>query len=323
MWRSCALVCPFLDGWVVVILTPQPLHHFLLIYIEFWGINLGKIGESEGPAMKPSREGNCSLLRIDLHITQQWILISCHNDICIFNHMLEGLICLLTLNLHFQKAPVHLVHCQHRPNPLTECLSKYSLCLHTDSLHTIYNHQCTICDAKSSSHLRWEIHMPRWIYQVDEIIAAILLSMVILQCRIRHLIIQWNPCRLDGDASLCLICPCIHEPHITSHLLGNDTSSSNKWIRQGWFSWKAACRCTAPCKWLLSMITFNTKPVPIKHPKDLHCWISLQQYTIWEMKTNYIPWSTWAITDIFLILCFLSIISRNSSEVNFTCNHHD
>jgi hypothetical protein len=26
---------------------------------------------------------------------------------------------------------------------------------------------------------------------------------------------------------------------------------------------------------------------------------------------------------MFLMLCFLSIIRRNSSEVNFTCNHHD
>ena len=31
-----------------------------------------------------------------------------------------------------------------------------------------------------------------------------------------------------------------------------------------------------------------------------------------------IPWSTWAITDMFLMLCFLSMMARSISVVNFT-----
>lgn len=36
----------------------------------------------------------------------------------------------------------------------------------------------------------------------------------------------------------------------------------------------------------------------------------------------YVPWSTWAMTDMLRILCFLSIIARSSSAENFTCRAH-
>ena len=36
-------------------------------------------------------------------------------------------------------------------------------------------------------------------------------------------------------------------------------------------------------------------------------------------EDHYLPWSTWAITDMLRMLFFLSMMPRSSSVVNFTC----
>ena len=60
------LLGPLLGLGVKKVVAPQLLHHLHLICAKLLGIDLGEGCEGEGPAMKTSAEGNCTLLWVHL-----------------------------------------------------------------------------------------------------------------------------------------------------------------------------------------------------------------------------------------------------------------
>ena len=52
-------------------------------------------------------------------------------------------------------------------NALLERLTQHGLCLHSTTLNTIDDNQCTIGDTKCCCHFRREVNMPRGVDEVD------------------------------------------------------------------------------------------------------------------------------------------------------------
>ena len=78
------LLGPLLGLRVKEVVTPQLLHHLDLVSAKLLGVNLGKRGQGEGPAMETSAEGDSSLL---------WVHLECHEEVCqalCGNHMSSG-----------------------------------------------------------------------------------------------------------------------------------------------------------------------------------------------------------------------------------------
>lgn len=60
------LLGPLLSLAIKEVVTPKLLHHFDFISAKLLGVNLGKGGQGEGPAVQASTEGHCALLRVHL-----------------------------------------------------------------------------------------------------------------------------------------------------------------------------------------------------------------------------------------------------------------
>ena len=60
------LLGPLLGLGIKEVVAPQLLHHLDLVSAELLGIDLGKRCESEGPTVKTSTEGDCSLFWVNL-----------------------------------------------------------------------------------------------------------------------------------------------------------------------------------------------------------------------------------------------------------------
>nr|PNR45791.1 hypothetical protein PHYPA_015562 [Physcomitrium patens] len=229
--RPRVLRRPLLRRRVEKVLPPQPLHHLLLVHPELPRVHLREVRQRERPPVQTRRKRHRPLLRIHLHVPQQRVLVRRHDHVRALDHPLERLVRLLALHLQLQKAPVHLVHSQHRPDPLSQCLPQHRLRLHAHSLHAVHHHQSSVRDPQRRRHLRRKVHMPGRVDQVDQVIMPVLLALVVLQRLLRHLVVQRDTGRLDGDATVRLILPSVRQPHISGGLLGNDSSSSHQGIR--------------------------------------------------------------------------------------------
>ena len=104
---------------------------------------------------------------------------------------------------------------------------------------------------------------------------------------------------LDGDAAFLFVLAGVGEAHFSGLGLGNDTGLGHLFGAGGRKKAKASKKPES--RWW----------------KDF----SLQTLTRESVSVDF-PWSTWAMTDIFRMLVFFSIIWRTSVIVKFTWNRN-
>jgi hypothetical protein len=184
--------------------------------------------------VKTSRERDGSLLRVDLEVTHDVIVIGGDDDVSVLNDTLVVLVLLLRVELEFQKGAIKLVDGHDRDDSLGKSLTEHSLSLDRHTFDTVDDDKATISDTKGSSDLRREINVTRGVNQVKEEITALRvailgegLDLVFLEAEM-----QRDTSRLDGNGTVLLVLTGIHDTTVTGILRLDDTSGSDEGISQ-------------------------------------------------------------------------------------------
>lgn len=162
------LLGPLAGSGIVEVVTPKLAHHAILGDTELAGVHVGELGEGETPTVETGTEGNSSLGRVDLDVTEKLVLVGGNDDVGGFDGTGETLIGGLGIELKLEESAVHLVHHENRFDTLTKSLTEDSLSLDADTLDAIDDDKSTVSDTKGSSDFRGEIDVTGGINQVDQ-----------------------------------------------------------------------------------------------------------------------------------------------------------
>mmetsp|Transcript_38448 Transcript_38448/g.84313 ORF Transcript_38448/g.84313 Transcript_38448/m.84313 type:complete len:324 (-) Transcript_38448:218-1189(-) len=188
--------------------TPEALHHLLLIDAHLCGVDLGEALDVEAPAMQPAPEGNGALLWRNLHVTHQGIIVGGDDDVHILDSLTEARVHVLRLHLQLENATVNLVDKEARPHSLCQRLTQHSLRLHGAALDAVHDNHRSISDTERSSHLRGEVNVARRVNEVDQVRLRSLSIVVVM------LEVQGDAGALDRHAALLLVCSRVRETSI-------------------------------------------------------------------------------------------------------------
>jgi hypothetical protein len=128
--------------------------------------------KSETPAVETRSEGDGTLVRINLDITEGVIVVGRDNDVHGLNCTKEGLIKILFGHLKLEKSAVDLVYDDDGLDPLAKSLTKDGLSLHTNTLNAIYDDEGAVCHTKGGCDFRGEIDVSRRIDKIDQELMA-------------------------------------------------------------------------------------------------------------------------------------------------------
>mmetsp|Transcript_18805 Transcript_18805/g.38200 ORF Transcript_18805/g.38200 Transcript_18805/m.38200 type:complete len:850 (-) Transcript_18805:55-2604(-) len=235
---SVASLGPLLLSRVEVVLTPKPLAHLVLRNTELLGVHAGELRQGEGPAVKTRRETDSSLLRVNLEISHGLVTVGGDDNVHVLHVLHEVGVERLPVELELKEATVKLVDRHDRLDTLSKSLAKHSLGLDGHTLDTVDNHQGSVGDTKSSSHLGGEVNVARGIDEVDDELTALrVLGHPLITDLLRvDLVVKRDASGLDGDATLGLVGTGIGKTLISRGSHRNNTSSRHKGIREGGLS---------------------------------------------------------------------------------------
>lgn len=74
-----SLVGPLLGLWVEVRVSPKSVHHLAFVDTELLGVSGSEVSERESPTVKTRSEGDSALFRVDLEVTESFVVV-CRND---------------------------------------------------------------------------------------------------------------------------------------------------------------------------------------------------------------------------------------------------
>lgn len=142
---------PLLGVGVEVVVTPETLHHLVLVNTKLLGVTDGELADGEGPAVQTGTEGNGSLVGVDLEVTEGLVEVGGDDDVDGLDGTREGLVQVLLGDLKLEKSTVDLVDDDNRLDALTKSLSEHSLGLDADTLDGVDDDQGTVSDTESGS----------------------------------------------------------------------------------------------------------------------------------------------------------------------------
>lgn len=122
--------------------------------------------------MKTGTEGNSSLVRVNLNITEGLVEISGNDDIDRLNGTREGLVQVLFRDLELQQSTIDFVDDADGLDTLSKSLTEDSLGLNANTFDTVDDDKSTVGDTESSSDFRGEIDVTRGVDQVDQKVIA-------------------------------------------------------------------------------------------------------------------------------------------------------
>ena len=142
---------PLASGRVEKVVTPELKHHLILIHTKFLGVSAGELTEGEAPSMKTRSEGNSSLVRVYLDISQGDVMVGGNDDVHVLDGTLEGLVEGFLVDLEFEKGTVDLVDDNNRLDTLGKCLTEHGFCLYANTLNAVDDDEGTVRNTESSS----------------------------------------------------------------------------------------------------------------------------------------------------------------------------
>ncbi|KAI6769124.1 hypothetical protein HG531_010228 [Fusarium graminearum] len=226
---------PLLGLGVEVVVAPETLHHLVLVNTELLGVSDSELADGESPAVQTGTEGDGTLIRVDLDVTNGLVKVGRDDDVDGLDGSREGLVKILLGDLELEKSTVDLVDDDDGLDALTKSLSEDGLGLDTDTLDGVDDNESTISDTESSSNFRREINVTGRVNKVDkEVLSVGLLAnnvgnVVVLT----KLTVQGDGSGLDSDTTLLFVGTSIGGSGITSLGGGNDTGLGEKRVGQG------------------------------------------------------------------------------------------
>ena len=138
----------------MVVVTPELCSHLFSLDTELLTIDIGKLGEGEGPAEECGSHGAGTDLWINLELLAHGVvLISGNDNVDVLNDSDEVLVHGFSINLELENGSVDLVDHEHWLDLLTESLSQDSLSLHSDTFDVIDDDESTIGDSQCGGNL--------------------------------------------------------------------------------------------------------------------------------------------------------------------------
>ena len=168
-----AVLGPLLGGRVEEVVTPQTLHHLVAVHTELLGVADGELADGESPAVETGTEGDGTLVRVNLDVTERAVQVGRDDDVDGLDCSGEGLVKILLGDLKLEESTVDLVDDDNRLDALTESLTQDSLGLDADTLDGVDDDQGTISDTESSSDFGREINVTGRVDQVDQEVLAV------------------------------------------------------------------------------------------------------------------------------------------------------
>lgn len=134
--------------------TPETLHHLVLVDTELLGVPGSELADGESPAVETGTEGDGTLLGVDLDITEGLVVVGGDDDVDGLDNTGEVLVQVLLAELELEKSTVDLVDNDDGLDTLTKSLTQDSLGLDADTLNGVDDNERTIGDTESSSDFR-------------------------------------------------------------------------------------------------------------------------------------------------------------------------
>ena len=150
----CANLGPLLGLGVEEGVTPETLHHLVLVDTELLGVPGSELADGESPAVETGTEGDGTLLGVDLDITEGLVVVGGDDDVDGLDDTGEVLVQVLLAELELEKSTVDLVDDDDGLDTLTKSLTQDSLGLDADTLDGVDDNERTIGDTESSSDFR-------------------------------------------------------------------------------------------------------------------------------------------------------------------------
>lgn len=156
--------------------------------------------------MKTGTEGNGTLVRVDLDITESLVEVGGNDDVDGLNDTGEVLVQILLGELELEKSTIDLVDDDNRLDTLTKSLTKDGLGLDADTFDGVDDDKGTVSDTESGSDLRREINVTGGIDQVDQEVVLVDLDGDVLEVLlVLKLSVQGDGGRLDGHTTLLFV----------------------------------------------------------------------------------------------------------------------
>jgi len=150
----CANLGPLLGLGVEEGVTPEALHHLVLVDTELLGVPGSELADGESPAVETGTEGDGTLLGVDLDITEGLVVVGGDDNVDGLDDTGEVLVQVLLAELELEKSTVDLVDDDDGLDTLTKSLTQDSLGLDADTLNGVDDNEGTIGDTESSSDFR-------------------------------------------------------------------------------------------------------------------------------------------------------------------------
>lgn len=216
---------------------PQTLKHLLAVNTELLGVLDGELADGESPAVETGTESNGTAVGVDLDVTESLVEVGSDDDVDGLDGTREGLVQILLGDLQFEQSTVDLVDDKDGLDTLGQGLTQDGLGLDTDTGDTVDNDQGTISDTESGGNLGREINVTGGIDQVDQELVTVDGLRDFLQIlRVGELGVQGDGSGLDGNATVLLIGPSVHETGLTSLGGGDNTGTLDHGVTESGLS---------------------------------------------------------------------------------------
>eukprot|EP00754_Rhynchopus_humris_P009966 Rhum_TRINITY_DN14106_c0_g1::Rhum_TRINITY_DN14106_c0_g1_i1::g.69326::m.69326 len=227
---------PLLPLAVEVRVSPQTLHHLVLVHAELRRVHLRELVQREGPRVQTGSESDRARLRVHLHVAELLVVVRGDHDVHRLDRPEERLVRLLGVQLELEQGTVDLVHHHDRLDALGQGLAQHGLRLHAHTLDAVDNHEGTVRHTEGGRHLGREVNVSRRVDQVDKEVPAVvtrhLLQLRVVDERLRDVVVQRDRRRLDRDATLLLVRTRVRQTRVTGLRHGDDTGGGHKRVRQ-------------------------------------------------------------------------------------------
>ena len=230
-----AVLGPLLGVRVEEVVTPETLHHLVLVDTKLLGVTDSELTDGEGPAVETGTESNGTLVGVDLDVTKTLVEVGGDDDVDGLNGTGEGLVQVLLGDLEFEHGTVDLVDDDDGLNTLTESLTEHSLGLDANTFDGVDDDEGTVSDTEGSSDFRGEINVSGGVDEVDQetVAVSLLVNDVLDVLHIVELSVQGDGSGLDGNTTLLLVGTSIGRSSISSLCGGNDTGLGEKGVGKG------------------------------------------------------------------------------------------
>jgi len=239
-------VGPLLGLGVVERITPELLHNLFAGHTELLGVHGSEAIESETPAHETGTETDGTTIRVDLDVTEEFILVGGDDDVDVFNVRTESLVGFFEIHLEFDEGTIELVDEQDRLDTFSESLTQDGFSLDTDTFDTVDDDEGTIGDTESGSDFRGEIDVTGRIDQVDQVgddgtsFNSLLVHLLVIRARVLvtffvlfHGEVERDGGSLDGNGTFLFVSTGIHETSITGLGLGDNTGTRDQGVSEG------------------------------------------------------------------------------------------